>query len=1442
REGGAVTIDITKASILREGKYEVPTKKEAMEDFIKSYGYSPEEGVYFGNETSSIDSRDGIVAKIKGLRVYAVDKNQHLVIPQAVPIGVGIEATYRKLKEIADNFQNIKFIGMDMDGTILGVKPDKTPETLDDRKDMLDVLIKLIQKGIHLAVFTDNASKVVIERVLEPLNREIKNRGIEIRDDFMSLYACGMVIKIKVKADGSKEYEKEYSQNKVIPKEIREKIIEKIGDKVKIVNDEIVSENLLSKFYNEILFKGKDNKLQKVKAEGYAYYRLNEQDKYPDFHLRGIIVQKRDENVLGDGSLAQFSILPIPSRFTKGCKIRNTEIDKRDELLIRIINALIEINASIKNTSSSIINSTLREYYAGSGRIKDKKDFLENRGFVRKMMIETALNKISKKVENERYRLGNVNGFLTMEEVEAEAFGVKSAEEDSEEVFNKNLLYLKLAEEYFKLYLTKKIIDQSLLRKAIYAAILSDNITLNMLSDIENSKKALESWVEFMLGMEEEVKIDDTHDFYNDIIKTKKYIHIVGSNGELAFDLFVFGVLILNIWMQERKKNLEELKNEGYQIVFVAKKLRPVMLSSYTEKNPKIVYAQDATVLDVENLIEEIPLLKEAKEKGLIEVVDSGSKMKGTDLRKATDEFRALIEGVQKGKAILGAKGEANNFSLDLLDAEHYRFVLVKTPPAQVMAELPYVEGGLIESAERGITPCPYPFIVRVPRGFEVARDYFGMRKTQMSILRFQRARNIIEEIYGGREKVNWQKILEDITKPAKQKEYETLVEYVVTRYPDKAWNLIFDINPNFNILEEYRRFKENLGRKKTISRLFFEWCLYKNSLLRGDKFNEVLSPYQGRYKKTVYYYEYQIERPGLVVENNKIEDTGVIGNFQELKDSNKLFIIEEAKKCNKVHIHSVLLPLRVLKEKLDFGPVFISDFRREYENLKDIVVFMPDRVSELKKAEGLVFSHVGGYFNPPNLWRPFNIDAERNRFNIPEDYENLAGLNDLIDMVINPYIQTLPIYNKGAYLISKDKNLKFFRVNIAQLENISIKIDGKTVIKGKDSFVLNPEVDEEGRLIGDINPDIVMFTSMHPMVGDENDYEDPDQNRSKNYSLVGKFKVGKDRVNIVIFNNKAKVYTRPVYLQTEGVVISLTKKKAWELLKEKLEEEERLKEEVNVEIDILEDIARVTGVNKENIREVVGGLTIIWEKADSKALLNNKGLLEFVKGKEVKKKEFVRYMNILEYRTRRNFDKEGWFNRLSRLTQETQLQRITVRGPRCIWVKTDNYLLIVAVEGRQDTSIGLNFPELVYIAYRELYNLMSSVGKEKEFEREIQSLEILNFDGGSSVGMGFVYEYDGKKVFIPVVVRAPGPSNCKGMERPVPQLVVFKILANSKNKTSSPIHMFYLQQSLKTVQETETQALRELFGLATNEEIENSIRKEYPQINEGLDSLKNAS
>ncbi|RKY82150.1 hypothetical protein DRP98_09430, partial [candidate division KSB1 bacterium] len=41
REGGAVTIDITKASILREGKYEVPTKKEAMEDFIKSYGYSP---------------------------------------------------------------------------------------------------------------------------------------------------------------------------------------------------------------------------------------------------------------------------------------------------------------------------------------------------------------------------------------------------------------------------------------------------------------------------------------------------------------------------------------------------------------------------------------------------------------------------------------------------------------------------------------------------------------------------------------------------------------------------------------------------------------------------------------------------------------------------------------------------------------------------------------------------------------------------------------------------------------------------------------------------------------------------------------------------------------------------------------------------------------------------------------------------------------------------------------------------------------------------------------------------------------------------------------------------------------------------------------------------------------------------------------------------------
>jgi hydroxymethylpyrimidine pyrophosphatase-like HAD family hydrolase len=213
REGGSVTIDITKASVLRGEKYEVPTKKEAMEDFIKSYGYSPEDGVYFGNETSSRESRDGIVAKIKGLTVYAVDKDQKLVIPEAIPIGAGIEATYRKLKEIADNPQDIKFIGMDMDGTILGVKPDKTPETLDDRKNMLETLIELIQKGIHLAVFADNASKVVIERVLEPLIREIKNRSIKVEDDFMSLYACGMVVKIKVKRDGRMEYEKEYSQN-----------------------------------------------------------------------------------------------------------------------------------------------------------------------------------------------------------------------------------------------------------------------------------------------------------------------------------------------------------------------------------------------------------------------------------------------------------------------------------------------------------------------------------------------------------------------------------------------------------------------------------------------------------------------------------------------------------------------------------------------------------------------------------------------------------------------------------------------------------------------------------------------------------------------------------------------------------------------------------------------------------------------------------------------------------------------------------------------------------------------------------------------------------------------------------------------------------------------------------------------------------------------------
>ncbi|MCM8781282.1 MAG: hypothetical protein NC908_05105, partial [Candidatus Omnitrophica bacterium] len=114
REGGNVTIDITRASIDRgEGELDVPNKKDAMEDFLRTSGFNASEGIYIGNETSSLEERDGIVATIDGLKVFAVDEDQSKVAEGVEPIGKGIEATL--LKQLVHLMETMDELNRDED-------------------------------------------------------------------------------------------------------------------------------------------------------------------------------------------------------------------------------------------------------------------------------------------------------------------------------------------------------------------------------------------------------------------------------------------------------------------------------------------------------------------------------------------------------------------------------------------------------------------------------------------------------------------------------------------------------------------------------------------------------------------------------------------------------------------------------------------------------------------------------------------------------------------------------------------------------------------------------------------------------------------------------------------------------------------------------------------------------------------------------------------------------------------------------------------------------------------------------------------------------------------------------------------------------------------------------------------------------------------------------
>ena len=191
-EGGNFSIDMRKDPI--------PLKSHAMQDYLEHDipGVSADQGVYFGNQNQSLSDRDAAMTQISGLKVYGVDAQQDTIVKGIEPIGVGMDATLKKLEEmLLDPSQRPSFIGFDVDDTLLGLRADRTKEELlKERRGLAEAIAQLALEGVNIIFFSDGDSQITLKRIGYPLTQIIQGKVQEAIT--LTFYVSGMLIKFKL--------------------------------------------------------------------------------------------------------------------------------------------------------------------------------------------------------------------------------------------------------------------------------------------------------------------------------------------------------------------------------------------------------------------------------------------------------------------------------------------------------------------------------------------------------------------------------------------------------------------------------------------------------------------------------------------------------------------------------------------------------------------------------------------------------------------------------------------------------------------------------------------------------------------------------------------------------------------------------------------------------------------------------------------------------------------------------------------------------------------------------------------------------------------------------------------------------------------------------------------------------------------------------------------
>jgi len=360
REGGDASIDIS--------RHPAPTKLDAMKDLLASTGLKPEDGIYFGNQNSSVDDRDGVLTQLKGLKVFAVDENQQNVMPDAERIGVGPQATLDELRRILNSGAPApSFIGFDIDGTVLAVNFETGKEKLlEHRNELAEVMIEFWKRGTQLVFMSDNDSQATFKRIGEPLQSLAKEVSLDSAQQHHDLlfYASGMVTKYQMSlgrqaiAELKPDLTSGYGQLHRLPADVVQVLVKQLGGVHETADGEIQASGLIGRYYMEHFTEDREGKrlIRGALASTYPNFATFKQ---VTGHGNALSPKAQRRDPVADGSASQVSVVALVSRFIEGSLIPSGEADVRRQFFNDLVHVFKVRDSQSTNHPVSRFGSNL---------------------------------------------------------------------------------------------------------------------------------------------------------------------------------------------------------------------------------------------------------------------------------------------------------------------------------------------------------------------------------------------------------------------------------------------------------------------------------------------------------------------------------------------------------------------------------------------------------------------------------------------------------------------------------------------------------------------------------------------------------------------------------------------------------------------------------------------------------------------------------------------------------------------------------------------------------------------------------------------------------------------------------------------------------------------------------------------------------------------------